>query len=95
MSLKTLGNDFHINAVYLGQLFQKEMGEHFTDYLNRYRVNYAKEELLQTKDNLTIIAGKSGYTDMAYFYRQFKSTQAKHRIVTEKSINKIISNICL
>ncbi|AHI56524.1 response regulator transcription factor [Listeria ivanovii] len=72
MSLKTLGNDFHINAVYLGQLFQKEMGEHFTDYLNRYRVNYAKEELLLTQANLTIIARKSGYTDMAYFYRQFK-----------------------
>ncbi|MBC1364179.1 response regulator transcription factor [Listeria welshimeri] len=85
MSLKTLGNDFHINAVYLGQLFQKEMGEHFTDYLNRYRVNYAKEELLQTKDNLTIIASKSGYTDMAYFYRQFK----KHTGETPNRYRKI------
>lgn len=85
MSLKTLGNDFHINAVYLGQLFQKEMGEHFTDYLNRYRVNYAKEELLQTQDNLTIIARKSGYTDMAYFYRQFK----KHTGETPNRYRKI------
>ncbi|AIS60413.1 response regulator transcription factor [Listeria ivanovii] len=85
MSLKTLGNDFHINAVYLGQLFQKEMGEHFTDYLNRYRVNYAKEELLLTQDNLTIIASKSGYTDMAYFYRQFK----KHTGETPNRYRKI------
>ncbi|WP_270997897.1 response regulator transcription factor [Listeria seeligeri] len=85
MSLKTLGNDFHINAVYLGQLFQKEMGEHFTDYLNRYRVNYAKEELLQSQDNLTIIASKSGYTDMAYFYRQFK----KHTGETPSRYRKI------
>ncbi|PWS20920.1 DNA-binding response regulator, partial [Enterococcus faecium] len=59
--------------------------EHFTDYLNRYRVNYAKEELLQTKDNLTIIAGKSGYTDMAYFYRQFK----KHTGETPNRYRKI------
>ncbi|WP_239256401.1 response regulator transcription factor [Listeria ilorinensis] len=77
MSLKTLGNDFHINAVYLGQLFQKEKGEHFTDYLNRYRINFAKEQLVQTEAPLKIIAEHSGYTDMAYFYRQFKKYTGK------------------
>ncbi|MBC6315794.1 response regulator transcription factor [Listeria grandensis] len=72
MSLKTLGAKFHINAVYLGQLFQKEVGSHFTDYLNQYRVNHAKEVLMTTKQPVTAIAEESGYTDMAYFYRQFK-----------------------
>ncbi|WP_233448946.1 helix-turn-helix domain-containing protein [Paenilisteria weihenstephanensis] len=72
MSLKTLGAKFHINAVYLGQLFQKEAGVHFTDYLNQYRVNHAKEVLMTTKQPVTAIAEESGYTDMAYFYRQFK-----------------------
>ncbi|MBC1211066.1 response regulator transcription factor [Listeria booriae] len=72
MSLKTLGAKFHINAVYLGQLFQKEVGVHFTDYLNQFRVNHAKEILMSTKQPVTTIAEESGYTDMAYFYRQFK-----------------------
>ncbi|MBC1935962.1 response regulator transcription factor [Listeria grandensis] len=72
MSLKTLSAKFHINAVYLGQLFQKEVGVHFSDYLNQFRVNHAKEILMSTKQPVTGIAEESGYTDMAYFYRQFK-----------------------
>ncbi|MEK4239949.1 hypothetical protein [Paenibacillus sp. FSL H7-0714] len=42
LSLKTLGHIYNVHPVYLGQLFKKEMGVGFTDYLNGYRIQIAK-----------------------------------------------------
>ncbi len=71
-SLKTLGCTFNINASYLGQLFLKEIGEHFSDYLNKYKIEKAKQLLLNTNLKAAEIAKKVGFSDTAYFYRQFK-----------------------
>ena len=43
LSLKVLGAQYHIHPVYLGHLFHKETGENFTEYINRYRIERAKE----------------------------------------------------
>lgn len=72
LSLKTLGQQFHINAIYLGQLFQKEIGLVFSDYLNRYRLEKAKELLKTTHFRAGDIGKKVGYSDTTYFYKQFK-----------------------
>ncbi|MEK5176117.1 response regulator transcription factor [Heyndrickxia sp. FSL W8-0496] len=72
LSLKTLGQQFHVNAIYLGQLFQKEIGVVFSEYLNRYRLEKAKELLKTTQDRAGDIGKKVGYSDTTYFYKQFK-----------------------
>jgi two-component system response regulator YesN len=72
MSLKTLGYQFHINPIYLGQLFQKEVGTSFTKYLNKLRIDRAKKLLLNSHDKAGHIGKKVGYIDAAYFYKQFK-----------------------
>lgn len=72
LSLKTLGQQFHINAIYLGQLFQKEVGLVFSEYLNRYRLEKAKELLKTTHYRAGEIGKKVGYSDTTYFYKQFK-----------------------
>ncbi|WP_078378760.1 response regulator transcription factor [Sutcliffiella halmapala] len=72
MSLKTLGHQFHINPIYLGQLFQKEVGTSFTKYLNKLRIDRAKKLLLHSHEKAGHIGKKVGYIDATYFYKQFK-----------------------
>ncbi|OXM14908.1 response regulator transcription factor [Paenibacillus herberti] len=72
LSLKTLGALYHIHPAYLGQLFSKETGASFTEYLNRYRIERAKEKLKDTDDKIADISQEVGYLETGYFYKQFK-----------------------
>ncbi|MFB6365895.1 response regulator [Paenibacillus elgii] len=72
LSLKTLSQAFHMNPVYLGQLFHKETGETFSDYVNKYRLAQAKALLVESNLKTSDISLKVGYTDTSYFYKQFR-----------------------
>lgn len=72
LSLKTLGSMYHIHPVYLGQLFHKEVGQSFTDYINWYRIEKAKELLKNSPMKVHEIARSVGYWETGYFYKQFK-----------------------
>lgn len=72
LSLKVLGAQYHIHPVYLGHLFHKETGESFTEYINRYRIERAKDLLRTTPMKVQDIARKVGYWETGYFYKQFK-----------------------
>lgn len=72
LSLKLLANDFNINSSYLGQLFSKEVGMSFSDYLNKEKNSKAKELILNTNMKINDIAKEVGYTDTSYFHRKFK-----------------------
>lgn len=72
LSLKTLSYKFHINSIYLGQLFQKETGLVFSEYINHLRLKKAKQLLRGTHLKAGIIGKQVGYSDSAYFYKQFK-----------------------
>lgn len=72
LSLKLLAAQYHIHPVYLGQLFNKETGETFTDYINRFRIEKAKEMLKTTHLRVHEIAKNVGYWEPGYFYKQFK-----------------------
>jgi two-component system response regulator YesN len=72
LSLKMLGAQFHIHPVYLGQLFIKETNESFTEYINKYRIEKAKELLRTTHHKVHEIARLVGYWETGYFYKQFK-----------------------
>lgn len=72
LSLKTLSYQFNINTTYLGQLFKKDTGVSFPNYLNNYRIEMAKQYLLETNLKTAQIAKKVGYMDPNYFYRIFK-----------------------
>lgn len=72
LSLKSLSHQFHINTVYLGQLFQKEMNVVFSDYVNELRILKAKDLLQTTHLRAGEIGEQVGYSDSTYFYKQFK-----------------------
>ncbi|GGG64347.1 response regulator transcription factor [Paenibacillus radicis (ex Gao et al. 2016)] len=72
LSLKSLSQQYNIHPVYLGHLFQKETSETFTDYINKYRIDKAKEMLKDTQLKVQEIAMQVGYWETGYFYKQFK-----------------------
>ena len=72
LSLKTLANQYNINSSYLGQIFNKEVGCSFSDYLNKTKNLKAKELILETNMKINDIAREVGYMDSSYFYRKFK-----------------------
>ena len=72
MSLKTLSYKYHMNASYLGQIFQKEVGCSFAQYLSNKKNEVAKYMILNTNKRMNDIAKEVGYQDTSYFYRKFK-----------------------
>ena len=72
VSLKTLARKYNINTSYLGQVFTKEVGCSFSEYLNKTKNMKAKDLILNTNMKINDIAKKVGYLDTSYFYRKFK-----------------------
>ncbi len=54
------------------EVFKKETGQTFTQYLNSVRMEHAKEALRHTGKTVTDIAFEVGYDDISYFNRRFK-----------------------
>ena len=74
MNLKTLAYKYHMNTSYLGQIFQKEVGCPFSQYLNNVRNDVAKRLILTTNMRINDVAKEVGYSDTSYFYRKFKQS---------------------
>lgn len=72
LSLKTLAQKYNVNSSYLGQIFNKEVGVSFSEYLNKTKNTKAKELILNTNMKINDIAKSVGYIDTSYFYRKFK-----------------------
>lgn len=85
--LNGLAEKLHYNAAYLGQLFQKEVGEPFNLYLLNYRLEKAKQLLHQTELSVDEISSAVGFQTPTYFIRMFKSnvglTPLKYRKTLE------------
>lgn len=62
----------HITPEYLSMLFYKEVGQSFTTYLKNFRINKAKELLMNTDLKIYEVAERVGYLDPKYFCRVFK-----------------------
>jgi len=72
LSLTQVANRLHLNPVYLGQLFKKEVHTSFSKYLNQQRIDQAKEMLTHTDESISNIALDIGYTNSGYFYKNFR-----------------------
>ena len=72
ITLKMVADTLHLNAVYLGQLFKKEMNNSFSQYLNQIRIKKAQQLLLYSNQNINEIADEIGYNNTNYFSKMFK-----------------------
>lgn len=71
LTLKGLSQKYYINTSYLGQIFRKQYGQSFRDYLSAYRISKAEQLLLQTDKKVSMIADEVGYKDIDYFINRF------------------------
>lgn len=72
LSLDVLGEVFHMNGVYLGQVFKKEVGMTFLKYLTTCRMDAAKALLESGQYNVSEVAEMSGYKTSQYFSQIFQ-----------------------
>jgi len=72
LSLNNLSKIFEVNPSYLSSLFKKETGSTLTDYVNKMRVERAKELLISTNIQIQNIAQRCGMLDVNYFTKTFK-----------------------
>ena len=72
ITVQSVGSDFSISPNYLSQIFRRETGLTFTDYLTKRRLEYACRLLRTTFLPISEVASKSGFRDYYYFTRIFK-----------------------
>lgn len=74
LSLNFIANErMFMSPDYLGKLFKKEMGERFSTYITKRRMEQAIQLIDQEKDvKIFEVAEKLGFTDSQYFSQVFK-----------------------
>lgn len=72
LTLEKLSQLFFINPSYCSFLFKEKTGENFIDYVNKIRIEKAKELLKSTDYKTYKIAKMLGFNNDKYFFRVFK-----------------------
>lgn len=72
LTLQKIAVALYSNYSYLSAQFAKEIGMSASQYISRFRMTKAANDLRSGKDNMIQIACDVGYTDVKYFYRCFK-----------------------
>lgn len=71
LKLETLAGVFNYNSAYLGKLFKSETGEYFNTYVDKVRIEKAKD-FLEQGYKVYQVAEKVGYTNVDYFHTKFR-----------------------
>lgn len=87
LSLKTLAVHFKGNAAYIGQIFKRDIGKSFSDYLKDVRIERAKELLSRGSDSAKDISKKIGFQNTTYFCSVFKKETGLSPAEYKKSVS--------
>lgn len=71
LKLEMLAEILNYNSSYLGKLFKNATGEHFHTYLDKVRIEKAKE-LLEQGMKVYQVAEQVGYSNVDYFHAKFR-----------------------
>lgn len=74
LSLKQLGDEFHMSPKYFSVFFQKHFHKNLTEHITSIRIEKAKKLLLESDADMEQIALRAGFTDSSYFIRVFRQT---------------------
>lgn len=72
LTIEFLSSLFYMNRSYLSHLFKEKTGDTYVNYLNRIRIEKAKQLLLDSSKKMYQIARSVGYDNVKYFFRVFK-----------------------
>ena len=73
LSLNTLADETGYSYAYISTLFKKELGETFSDYILRKRMERAKKLLKESNLKIYEIGRMCGFSNEKYFFQMFKS----------------------
>ncbi len=72
IKLESMAPLFGYNSAYLGKIFNKTTGMSFNSYIDRKRIEYSKQLLLENRLKVYEIAEQAGYKNVDYFHKKFK-----------------------
>ncbi|MDE6974783.1 MAG: response regulator [Lachnospiraceae bacterium] len=85
LKLEKIAELYGYNSSYLGKLFAKKMNCGFTSYLEKVRIEHAKELLVSTDMKVYEIASKVGYKYIDIFNRKFKNNVGVSPVVYRRN----------
>lgn len=77
ISLDDVAKEINMSKHYLCNAFKKETGENMSLYINKLRIEKAKQLLLESDAKIKEIYEQVGYTDQQYFSKVFKKITGK------------------
>lgn len=90
-SIQTVADHFQLSLPYLSNYFKNKSDENMYDYVNRLRMERAKQLLADSDEPLENIVIKVGYTNVSSFIRKFKQTTGitpgGYRKINERQAN--------
>lgn len=72
LSVEFVSSLFYLNRSYLSHLFKSRTKMNYVDYVNKVRIEKAKELIKSNQKKMYQIAKMVGYDNVKYFYRVFK-----------------------
>ncbi|MDQ0061069.1 response regulator [Paenibacillus harenae] len=72
LTLQDVADSIHVSKSYLSNLFKKQSGHNFIDYVIDLRLHEAKRLLTQDEIKIYEVAERSGFNDVKYFSKLFK-----------------------
>ena len=72
ITLKNMADELYISPNYLCELFKRHTNQTLTDYISAYRIDRAKELLLDIRYRVNDVAYMVGFSDSQYFSNLFK-----------------------
>lgn len=88
ISLTQMAEYLGANPSYLSRLLKQETGENFTEILNKFRIQKAKQLLGEPGLRITEVAQRAGYSNYEYFFQVFRKIEGISPSEYKKQIRK-------
>jgi two-component system response regulator YesN len=92
LELEKVANNFGLSVYYFSRTFKEVTGINFSEYVNKCRIDIAKELLSTGEMNVKEVCYKVGYNDPNYFSKVFKKYEgvspANFKIAVEEKISQ-------
>lgn len=72
ISMNEMADLCYLSPSYFSRVFSREVGESFTSYIHRQKIEIAKEQLRSTGKSISQIAAELGYLNTSHFISLFK-----------------------
>lgn len=96
ITLEEMANYLNLNSSYFSRLFKRETNQNFIEYVNRVKLQKAKEMLQHSNKTVEEISDLLGYSNKSYFIKLFKrdvGTTPREYVSWDKTVNAMEESI--